>query len=278
MVRPKHWDRGETRTLTSQSRDFSQTNFRKRQLSLAAAVTGTTRPPNVEQRQLDAPATKRSLIPSFLPKPASTTARDTIQESSDLFPNYNESRRSTSPTSLGGSALSPVRSPLEPRRQLKKGPIAKRLQRLRDESRGDWLRLQSGQYPFSLKRSDRNDPRNRATSTCDITILGTPIGIGKLVVALCYIQSWESVSDDSSDPQGLAWAAFAVDTARQTNLAPGLELRVYNAVAVALEGNITVMMLCTQLSERYPSKYLKKLTKIELKIGKGGPASLKAIR
>ena len=230
-------------------------------------MTGSFRRPKSEHsptHQISTP--KRSLIPSFLPKRIATTTRDVIQEPKDGSPS-NRFTSPTPPSAQGG--LSPLSSPPERKTHQKKGPVAKRLQSLRDEARGDLVRLQSGQYPFSLKNSDRNDPRNRATTICDITILGTPIGAGKLSTALSYIHNWEipQSSVGSSDPHGLAWIAFAVETTRYNSLVPGSELRIYNAVAVAVEGNIPFMVFCTQLSEPYPSQHLKELSKTCLRVG-----------
>lgn len=266
VVRPKHWDRPTSIAPAQHRSGISQANSHQRQDSLAAAVTGSFRRPRSEHLPIQqTPTPKRSLIPSFLPKPTATTTRDVIQEPTEGSP----SNRFTSPkplTAQGG--LSPLGSPPERKTHQKKGPVAKRLQSLRDEARGDLVRLQSGQYPFSLKSSDRNDPRNRATTICDMTILGSPIGTGKLSTALCYIHNWEipQSSVDSSDPHGLAWVAFTVDTTRHNNLVPGSELRIYNAVAVAVEGNIPFMVFCTQLSEPYPSQHLNELSKTCLRV------------
>jgi hypothetical protein len=236
------------------------------------------------QQQTPGP-TKRSLIPSFLPsrRDRNTThdaIEDAIQNVGD-WPGVDD-MISPSAATTGPSARflasSPYMSPPPSERKTpqKKGPIAKRLQSFRDETRGDLLRLQSGQYPFSLKRSDPNDPRKRASTTCNITVLGTPIGTGKLLTALCYIHSWEvsPLKDgtanlpSANDPNGLVWAAFSIDTAGQTNLVvPGSQLRIYNAVAVPLASTqVPLLILCTVLCESYPTRHLPALPPINLRV------------
>ena len=61
------------------------------------------------------------------------------------------------------------------------GPLTKRLKAMRSAVQGEVMRLQSGQYPFTARccrGMDRNDPRHRATTVCDLTILGIPVAWG----------------------------------------------------------------------------------------------------
>jgi len=106
-----------------------------------------------------------------------------------------------------------------------KGPLMKRLKSIRTAIEGDAIRLKSGQYPFSVRSVDRNDPRNRADTVCDVTVLGNPTVWGgdaasdklmaggrsgssnhhhhskqqqhRLLTALSYVHSWTSLSNNS---------------------------------------------------------------------------------
>ena len=158
------------------------------------------------------------------------------------------------------------------------GPLRKRLQAVRSAVDGDVIRLQSGQYPFSLRRSmDRNDPRNRATTVCDLTIVGqhfVPWGTGeyyssgggshnkntqqqsqhRLVTVLSHVHSWtrpldrsvvatnsvtssENHNHNDNDALGLVWAVFTQDKAREQSLGKGTQLRVYNAICIPAGDN-----------------------------------------
>jgi hypothetical protein len=76
------------------------------------------------------------------------------------------------------------------------GPRMQRLQRIRDTIRGDQIRFSSGQYPctkmmrHSIRGTDRNDPRYRAKTVLDVTILQQE------PQPIC----WKSASDAPSSP------------------------------------------------------------------------------
>jgi hypothetical protein len=106
------------------------------------------------------------------------------------------------------------------------GPRMQRLQRIRDTIREDQIRFSSGQYPctkmmrHSIRGTDRNDPRYRAKTVLDVTILPPPIrwktasdapsspsfsshpllvlGGGGLVVLPCFIHHWSATTTNSS--------------------------------------------------------------------------------
>ena len=152
------------------------------------------------------------------------------------------------------------------------GPLRKRLQAIRSALDGDAIRLQSGQYPFTLRQSvDRNDPRNRATTVCDLTIVGHCVPWStageyssgynntkqqqqqcRLVTVLSYVHSWmrplvrslaaansDTTTTTSSDNNtsnngtlGLVWAVFTHSKAQEQSLGKGTQLRVYNAICI----------------------------------------------
>jgi hypothetical protein len=123
------------------------------------------------------------------------------------------------------------------------GPLAKRLQSIRQRIDGDTIRLSSGQYPFRLK-PDGNDPRNRSDSFCDVTILGNPVpweAHGNLQQALLvvqgYIHSWTVVSAAApstiAPSQDFVWVVLSNRSACEHSLAEGSQIRVYDATFVA---------------------------------------------
>lgn len=153
------------------------------------------------------------------------------------------------------------------------------LQQVKSEMRIEATRLRSGEYPFPNKvtsRFDLYDPRNRATSYMDVTLVGET----------CY--PWESNGRGSKGPnnqtilgyvhnhhryqdrdklasqhhhqtaeKGLVWICFSSETLQEHNLLKnnnsprGYQLRIYNAVVVpTAAGNPTI--LSTNLCEAYP--------------------------
>ena len=205
----------------------------------------------------------------------------------------------------------PLRSPPSPSRARKgsrsratssaAGALSKRLSAIRDGIKGDTVRFQSGQYPFSMSSLDMNDPRNRAKTYMDVTILGnsmdrqqqrvTLLGFVHtfaykavaVAAAASKVESEEASSSTPTNlqPNSLAWICFTYETAREKKVGVGSQLRIYNAVPVPLtvslvhnddenknrlsaspHSNVKWIVLCTSLCENYPS-CLPKLPNVE---------------
>lgn len=154
-----------------------------------------------------------------------------------------------------------------PKRSTRKltGTLAKRLKTLRDSSIGDSIRLQSGQYPFGAKSTDWNDPRSRASSYLDVTIIGEAKcweNDPKKLTTLAYVHRYCTVKESSTLPtKGFVWLCLTHEMARMQSVRVGLSLRIYNAVVVpwneastphALSYNIQHIVFDTQLCEPYP--------------------------
>lgn len=169
-------------------------------------------------------------------------------------------------------------------KKLKAGPLMKRLRAIRSAIDGDKVRFQSGMYPFSQsanRRFDLSDPRNRASSYMDVTIVGDPVPWveNERVTVLGFIHvierlSKRSTNDDDIRDLGLtrsscfAWLCFTYETAREQKLHKGSLLRIYNAICVpartsiVLDGLVTEhavkdrccdqLILSTELCESYP--------------------------
>lgn len=77
----------------------------------------------------------------------------------------------------GGSLSTGKRNGQSPQRRKKKiGPLSRMLQSIRGSIEADWVRF--GTYPYrpqAERKRDVNDPRNRAESFMDVTILGQPV-------------------------------------------------------------------------------------------------------
>ena len=160
----------------------------------------------------------------------------------------------------------------------------KRLRALKSAVDGDTIRFQSGMYPFAQsvnRRFDLSDPRNRAASYMDVSIVCEPVPWDEheRITVLGFIHKSGKVTtkaSGTSDSAGrlmdggrFAWISFTYDTAREQNVRKGSKLRIYNTVSVPSSSTIQVRgagtendatieqrcdhtILCTQLCEPYP--------------------------
>jgi hypothetical protein len=171
----------------------------------------------------------------------------------------------------------------------KLGPLGKRLKCLRDSIKGDCLRFQSGQYPFTDKSKnngafsrDGGDPRSRASNHCDVTIISPVMPFeaendGEVVAALAYVHCFkynelkipvlEHSRTNTANQKGFVWMLFSRKTVIEQKLAVQSELRIYNSVWIpasnvaavsylkttGINSTIKWLVACTQLCEPYPS-------------------------
>lgn len=170
-------------------------------------------------------------------------------------------------------------------KKLKAGPLMKRLRALRSAVDGDTIRFQSGMYPFAhsvSRRFDLSDPRNRATSFMDVSIVCEPVPWDEheRITVLGFIHNSEKVSNKSANDIGnlveggrFAWLSFTYDTAREQNVREGSQLRIYNTVSIPSSSAIQIngygddavvadrccdqTIVCTQLCEPYPDSLPK---------------------
>lgn len=163
----------------------------------------------------------------------------------------------------------------------------KRLRALRSAVDGDAIRFQSGMYPFAqsaTRRFDLSDPRNRATSFMDVSIVCEPVPWDEhqRITVLGFIHRFEKVGGKqrANDIENVAvesgrfaWISFTYDTAREQNVRKGSTLRIYNTISVPCStltqiegyGADSVVenrccdqtVLCTQLCEQYPDSLPK---------------------
>eukprot|EP00566_Odontella_aurita_P004828 CAMPEP_0113552556 /NCGR_PEP_ID=MMETSP0015_2-20120614/15131_1 /TAXON_ID=2838 /ORGANISM="Odontella" /LENGTH=783 /DNA_ID=CAMNT_0000453543 /DNA_START=282 /DNA_END=2629 /DNA_ORIENTATION=+ /assembly_acc=CAM_ASM_000160 len=174
------------------------------------------------------------------------------------------------------------------RKKKQSGLLMAKLRRIRSTVDGDNVRFQSGAYPFrpSKCRSDMNDPRNRAESHADVTIVGKPFPWSngeKRLTVLGYVHFAcskkklnGSTASGSLLPSGNAttagskygsredlstinfpcflWLCFTFDTAHAQKVGHNVPLRIYNAVVIGSQcGEKTLpTALCTQICEPYP--------------------------
>lgn len=146
-------------------------------------------------------------------------------------------------------------------------PFLQRWKMIRNTIQGDMVRLSSGQYPLlrSSRQSntsstlvDRNDPRNRAQTVVDVTILLLESTNPKnkddhldhnhhLVTYPCYVHNWtnrntttmttnETVSTTTTTTTvptaTYCWIVWTRDTIESQNIRPGSQLRIYNAIYI----------------------------------------------
>jgi hypothetical protein len=181
------------------------------------------------------------------------------------------------------------------------GGLLQLLQKIRTEVRTDKTRLRSGEYPFPNKvssRFDLYDPRNRAESFLDVTIVGeswfqcrdsgSSNARGRQLrptnsdsVILGYVHNHHIYQERSKLPlpqvsQCLAWLTFSGETIHEHSLLnnpQGKQLRIYNAMTfpalldervdsdqeVPLVQVCHYNVVCTQLCEPYPMHILGQL-------------------
>jgi hypothetical protein len=214
-----------------------------------------------------------SFTPSFLSSrlPTKTVSEEDQVDGNESFPDsmLTLSPRLGSPTGM----YSPPSRKAGKGKISKVGALSKRLKMIRDGVKGDSVRFQCGQYPFSAKAAfDMNDPRNRAKSYMDVTIIGDSCPWAKdssqRLTVLAYIHTHEPTTttqqaaavDAAFDcKKCMVWLCFSFETAREQNLRIGSELRIYNAVAIPVASKsdakdpVDFIVLCTQLCEPYPS-------------------------
>ena len=181
----------------------------------------------------------------------------------------------------------------------KKGRLSSLLKEVRGEIHSDCTRFKSGQYPFPHKlnsRFDLFDPRNRAISYTDVTIFShtampwkrdttwtSRFSEASMMTALGYIHEHHvhvdrdvlasenaTMAETPATKTGFAWVCLSKDTLdrQQSRNANGFQLRIYNASLLpcnAEEGaqsnmvDCQYIVLCTQLSELYPTGILPEL-------------------
>jgi hypothetical protein len=178
------------------------------------------------------------------------------------------------PSSINGSLY---RSPPPhfasppPSKRRKTGVLLSHLQKLRSEILGDTIRFQSGEYPYREKKSmfDMNDPRSRAKSYMDITILGDASSFGLDTICSKQVIVFAHVHDHIELTQGidaarapsdcLVWLILNNEPSRNHKPQKGSAVRLYNAVSITVPGLIQWVVTCTELGEVYPADVLGEL-------------------
>jgi hypothetical protein len=141
-------------------------------------ISETTTTPSTRKQQKSI-----SFAPSFMPTKSLNVSDQLEEETPD-----QEDFATILPTTTAHDVFSPHKLvPSRTKRRTVKGraavgPLATRLSAIRDALSNDSLRLNSGQYPFASHTSfDLNDPRKRARSYTDMTILSEPVHRGMII-------------------------------------------------------------------------------------------------
>lgn len=248
--------------------------------------------------------------PSTMPKARKTTMLSSSQIEGDDDDDtegraggtpYGPSTNMSSSMLLDRSSFSPHASSSAPRRShqhcsskkgSKLGPWSERLAMLQSHQSSNAMKLQhAGLNRFGVVCLDVNDPRKKAQSYTDVTILDTQkdttssgggvksmIGTtneasssSQLVWTLpCFLHQHAATSDSGLGGDAvqnvLAWFSITPTTARNVGLQKGMVLRVYDAILLPLlvsedEPNhedkleSRFLVICTQVCERlHPEK------------------------
>ena len=173
------------------------------------------------------------------------------------------------------------------------GSLMKLLSHARRNTEADWVRFQSGSFPFreeTKRQIDINDPRNRADSFMDITIIrvGTHVPTRpNQIMVYGFVHCWlkndkyiqrraiiASRKGQSRGPESIgaishmsktmmmqqvfdkpknAWFSFNQETIRENGIRQGAQIRLYNAIALQMPtiGDGLPLVLCTRLCEPY---------------------------
>jgi hypothetical protein len=227
---------------------------------------------------------KRSFAPSFLRMNTDDQVEEAPPDPEDaqLF-SPGRGRRFINSNHSSPKRRSPMKG--------KGGPLGKRLFALRNTLANDTARLSA----MSTSAFDLNDPRKRATSTTDLTIVGD-ISPTKMIhgkhVTLAMVHSHKETRNSDAPDQPLheehhpswVWVSFDISTARSVNLHKTQQLRIYNGVFITCtEVDIVLpsmshhsnensegppsenhqkcrhILACTQLCEPYPTNAATKL-------------------
>ena len=124
--------------------------------------------------------------PFGTPRRDSTSTRTTVN-------NSNRNNNNTFTDGAFRSSPQPVTPKKSARKSKKnKGPFSRMLHSIRASSEADRARFHSGNYPYrqpDKRRHDVNDPRNRAETIMDMTVIShpAPIGSGESASIVAYV-------------------------------------------------------------------------------------------
>jgi hypothetical protein len=244
------------------------------QLVVRPAFTPTLMaPPTLEIRERHDDDNNDALIFDSTLNTATTTATATT-------PMHATDATTTATSSLSAWGTQ-VSSPSKSHRK-RKSPSSsgsdvwsKKLQGILDRIAGNVVRLSSGHYPFSTTASlDWNDPRRRAQSHMNVTLLGQ-VRPGQeedgLHRYLGYVHEHTTTQSSATtciiSPNMLAWIAISM-LDHDKELVVGSQWRFYDSIAIPLSssssdlddtsksgdiGGIRWLITCAELREPYPS-------------------------
>lgn len=194
----------------------------------------------------EAPKSSFSFAPSFVAKKASALSQDSIGEDSG-----DDCRMVIAPNR---QSLTPPPFKRRRRSKIASGEWVQRFVALQNAQNNDAVRLQN--RAFSKVLLDLSDPRKRAKTSMDVTILGQYIGPwinvadDKKLTVLGYAhrhtnQKTRVEKNRHSQKRTLtqdevntvsrgffAWFTFTLSTARRIELQQGCKLRIYNPIVL----------------------------------------------
>ena len=278
-TRPLHWERISTRNPRSFKSDSGR-NLQR--LAKASALAAATRAPWSRQRndickpQTPLQKSKGNCEASCGPPktPISFAPPFVITSSMSMYADQVEEPDADNDENLPTSVPVSVHRQPRKRNETSKvacGPLSKRLISIRNSIASDSVRLTA----FYKNSFDLNDPRKRARTITDITILGDVSQVDGKCTVLGFIhknvcQGPTSTAYDYASR--ICWVSFLPATARSLNLKKGSQLRMYNVVFIpcveveisgihwkdaTIDNVCRHMIICTQLAESYPESLPK---------------------
>ena len=228
---------------------------------------------------------RRSFAPSFLQTATNKAVNDQVEEAppddednfNDIGTDRSPPRRRSFHAATAAASSSPYRRSPNSKGAKGSGPLVKRLLALRNTLATDTARLSAHHNNMTGSTTfDLNDPRKRADSVTDLTIVrcyndsttATNSGTNttKQVVALAMVHRHTTTTSKEKQHNHTTpfwtWASFDRVTARSIHLHQHQQLRIYNGVFLPIrkeqeEPSTTTtcqhILVCTQLCEPYPS-------------------------
>ena len=212
-----------------------------------------------------------SFAPSFLSTAPSTVAQDPVVDQtfddrderlrnrSTPTANMQESERSTQPAPGPTALQCDIDDSGDEHEKTKIGKWSMRYKQMNNALRTDNLRMKS-----SSIGGDPMDPRRRATSYSDITVLSGEIvpwssesPEGSTVFA--FLQKHAESGSPLDRKQGLAWCFLPSSVVREHSLQPGTHLRLYNSIVFERPsnckgpGNVCFTIISSTIVGPYPT-------------------------
>jgi hypothetical protein len=229
-----------SRTKDSDTTTRLKNKYFPQRNSTSRAAVSKSKSPDKSRGRSNSPV---SFAPSFMPTTKRVNATDQVEDTQEKEP----LTASIDPPTTHHQFPSPPPQGRRRRGRKTSGTLGKKLEALQSARSNDALRLQNQAF-LRHNTFDMNDPRKRAKSQTDVTIVGDcarPYGAAEdsKFTVLTYVHSHRQKDRPESAAaleHELAWATFTFATARNINLQKGKQVRLYNAIFIPCQQHATM--------------------------------------